>query len=175
MNKISKGQNIISFQAVDILDKVQSPEKYIGEKWMLSFFRYASCPACNLRIHELLISYYNWNEKGFSIIAVFESPKQSILQYLNKHNIPFPIIPDPDLHLYEIYGVKTSWIGYILGAKTVLKGINKGFIPGKMEGKKNIIPADFLIDENGIIQAAYYGKHIGDHIPINVIESFIHQ
>lgn len=37
----------------------------------------------------------------------------------------------------------------------------------------NILPADFLIDENGYIVEAYYGQDIGDHIPFERIENFL--
>ena len=34
------------------------------------------------------------------------------------------------------------------------------------------LPADFLVDENGTIQVAWYGKDEGDHLPINDIKAF---
>jgi len=43
-----------------------------------------------------------------------------------------------------------------------------------MEGDKAIVPADFLINEDGTIHTAYYGNNIGDHIPIELINEFIH-
>jgi peroxiredoxin len=36
----------------------------------------------------------------------------------------------------------------------------------------SIIPADFLIDENGRIAKAHYGSAINDHIPIEYITEF---
>jgi len=42
-----------------------------------------------------------------------------------------------------------------------------GFYPGKMEGNVAFILADFLIGPEQIIhRRSYYGKNIGDHIPI---------
>jgi hypothetical protein len=34
------------------------------------------------------------------------------------------------------------------------------------------MPADFLIDREGIIQVAYYGKDEGDHLPFDTVKSF---
>lgn len=129
-----QAQTLPEFSVMDINGEIQSPEKYMGQKWMLSFFRYASCPACNLRIHELTKVYDELQEKGFSILAVFESPKESILDYVAKDELPFPIIPDPERELYKLYSIESSWIKYILGAPTVMKAILKGIFPGKMEG-----------------------------------------
>ena len=33
------------------------------------------------------------------------------------------------------------------------------------------MPADFLIDEQGTVVETYYGEDIGDHIPMERIES----
>ena len=173
MTKIIAGQPIPEFSVEDIKGKVQTQQNYIGQKWMLSFFRYASCPACNLRIHELTKVYDELQEKGLSILAVFESPKESISQYVGKNDLPFPIIPDPDRNLYKQFGVDSSWIKFVLGAPTVMKALLNGIFPGKMEGDLAMVPADFLIDEDGSIHTAYYGKNIGDHIPIEQIKSFI--
>jgi len=42
-----------------------------------------------------------------------------------------------------------------------------------MEGNKAIVPADFLINNDGTIHTAFYGKHIGDHLPIEKIDRFL--
>ena len=42
----------------------------------------------------------------------------------------------------------------------------------KDDGPKNLIGADFLIDENGKVVNAYYGKYSGDFIPIESIKKF---
>ena len=36
----------------------------------------------------------------------------------------------------------------------------------------NLMPADFLIDEQGMVVETYYGKDVGDHIPMERIELF---
>jgi len=36
-----------------------------------------------------------------------------------------------------------------------------------------LIPADFLIGTDLVIQTAYYGKDIGDHLPIEEIYRFV--
>jgi hypothetical protein len=43
----------------------------------------------------------------------------------------------------------------------------------KQDGTANRISADFLIDENGNVASAYYGKYIGDHLPIDSIKQFL--
>lgn len=33
------------------------------------------------------------------------------------------------------------------------------------------LPADFLVDEQGVIRQAYYGEDIGDHLPFEAVRS----
>ena len=48
----------------------------------------------------------------------------------------------------------------------------KGYIPLKIKGSLITMPADFLIDRQGIIQVTCYGKDEGDHLPFDEIKEF---
>ena len=48
----------------------------------------------------------------------------------------------------------------------------KGYVPTTLKGSTTIIPADFLIDMNGIIQVAYYGSDEGDHLQFEQVKYF---
>lgn len=173
--RLKKGDVAREFSVFDGFGRQINLNDYSGGKLLLSFYRYASCPLCNLRVHDLIEKHSSFKERGLEMIGFFQSPKESLLTYLGKQKPPFPIIPDPDRKVYQLYGVESSWFGFIKGLKIrdFLKAKKKGFSPGKMEGKKNLIPADFLIDKNQIIQRAYYGKDIGDHLPIEEIKRFL--
>jgi peroxiredoxin Q/BCP len=43
----------------------------------------------------------------------------------------------------------------------------------KQDGDSNTISADFLINESGIVKTAYYGKFLGDHLPVDQIKTFL--
>mgnify|MGYP006058017193 FL=1 len=34
------------------------------------------------------------------------------------------------------------------------------------------LPADILVDENGVVQKALYGSHTANHIPLNEVVQF---
>jgi len=145
---------------------------------MISFYRYASCPLCNLRVHELIQHFPAFNSKGLSLLAFFQSPDEGIRQYVGKQAAPFPIIADPNHEIYQRYGVAPSWLGF--GKAMAFKlpmafqaVFRKGFLPGRMDGDKAMIPADFLITPEQTIYRAYYGSDIGDHLPIKEIQSFL--
>ncbi len=174
--RLIEGQKAKDLNTTDIFDNEITLENFKGKKILLSFYRYASCPLCNLRVSELIEQDNYFKEKGLEILAIFQSPKESILEYVGKQNVPFPIIADPEQRLYKLYGVEVSCLGLIRALFKPGKfkeALNKGFHTGTMEGPKSRIPADFIIDENKIILKAYYGKDIGDHMPIEMIKDLL--
>lgn len=175
--KLKPGQPAKQFQVEDIHGNPIKLEDYAGKKLLLSFYRYASCPLCNLRVHDLIQRYPTFQAKGLHLLAIFQSPGERIRQYVGKQDAPFPIIADPARELYRRYGVEASWAGF---GKALFKlpmvfnaVVKKHFMPGHMEGNIAMIPADFLIGPDLKIQRAFYGKDIGDHMPMRDIEAFI--
>lgn len=174
--KLKTGECAMAFQAKDIVgrDVDFSPKK--GERTLLSFYRYASCPFCNLRMHYLRKKFPELQAAGLNCIAVFQSPVESIREYVGKEDSPFPIIADPQRSLYKLYGVEASLVGLLKGgvkASLLMEALKLGYKPGKMEGSKTLVPADFLINENFIVDVAYYGSDIADHIPLSAIEAWL--
>ena len=174
--RLSVGTAAPDFSVTDLYGQTRSLSDYRGRKLHLSFYRYASCPFCNLRVHAMRQKAADWQQQGLDLLAVFQSPVESIQEYAVGKVEEFPVIPDPSRALYKAYGAETSWLAFAKSAgrlKDVAAATAKWFLPGKMEGEVNQVPAEFLIDENGIIRTALYGKDIGDHLDIEVIERFL--
>jgi peroxiredoxin Q/BCP len=174
--RLTQGQIAPTFATTDLYDAAISSNELKGKKVLLSFYRYASCPFCNLRFHALSQKQQQWREQGLEMVAIFQSPKKSILEYAGKDYSPVQIIPNPSRDLYRLYGVEGSWKGFLTGAMqlgTFAKAVKEGHLPGKVEGDMNMVPADFIIDEQGKILTAYYGKDISDHLDIAEIEKFL--
>jgi peroxiredoxin len=176
--KLQAGQTAKDFQIEDIHGNPVRLADYAGKKLMLSFYRYASCPLCNLRVHELIRHYPEWRTRGLHMLAFFQSPAESIRRYVGRQQAPFPIVADPVHSVYRLYGVEPSWAGF--GRAMLFKlpmafesVVGKGFLPGRMEGDKAMIPADFLIGPDLVVRRAFYGKDIGDHLPIRDVEDFL--
>lgn len=174
--RLSAGAVAPDFSVEDINGNEVGLALLRGRKVHLSFYRYASCPFCNLRIHAMRQRAAEWEKAGLVEVAVFQSPVDSIREYAVGETIEFPVIADPERKLYALYGAETSWLAFAKSAtrlKDVASAASKGFLPGKMEGKVNQVPAEFLIDESGIIRKAFYGVDIGDHLDIATIEDFL--
>jgi len=76
-------------------------------------------------------------------------------------------------------GIEHSIVGVIKGmlfrVPTLLRGMEKGYIPTTIKGSMTTMPADFLVDADGIVHQEYYGKDEGDHLPFEKIKEFSHQ
>lgn len=175
--RLKAGDQAIDFNIKDIQGNSWHLEDFKGKKLMLSFYRYAACPLCNLRVHSLSRKYALYKEHGIEMLAVFQSPKENIIKYTGKRNAPFPMIPDPERKLYKQYGVESSMIGlakgFFTGTFLLPKLLKSGIRPGKIDGDTSLIPADFLIGPDLKIEKAFYGKDIGDHIPEKEIEEWL--
>jgi peroxiredoxin len=147
-----------------------------GRRFMLSFFRFAACPFCNLRIHEL-VKHFDELGDGFSIVAIFDSPVDNLRRYAERHAAPFPILADEKNVYYREYGIERSVVGVARGMVTRLPALlyamfAKGYLPTAINGHLTTMPADFLVDEAGVIRTAYYGRDEGDHLPFDQVRAF---
>lgn len=147
-----------------------------GRPFLLSFFRFATCPFCNLRMHELVTRLPDLNG-ALEMVAVFDSPLAHLQEHAGRHRPPFPVLADPDGACYRAYGVERSVGGTFKGMITRLPALMRGmfvngYLPIPIRGNLFTMPADFLIDRHGIIRTAYYGKDEGDHLPFEAIKSF---
>ena len=146
-----------------------------GKPVMLSFFRFASCPFCNLRVNELVQRFEEFGDE-FTIIAIFDSPLDNLTRHTARHEAPFPILADESNQYYKEYSIEHSIIGVLKGMffrmPKMFKGMFKGYVPLVIKGSLTTMPADFLIDRDGVIQTAYYGKDEGDHLPFDLAKAF---
>jgi peroxiredoxin len=88
-----------------------------GKRFMLSFFRFASCPFCNLRVHELVKRFDELGD-NFTVVAVFDSSLENLQRHAEKHQSPFPILADEKNLYHKQYGIEYSVIGVSKGLIT---------------------------------------------------------
>lgn len=146
-----------------------------GRKVWLAFFRYAACPLCNLRVHDMIARHDEWKRAGLEVVAVFQSPPGDVAKHVGKQAPPFAIVTDPERVLYELYGVERSVAGFVNPANLggLARALTRGFVPGIPNGPVDRLPADFLIDDAGVIVEARYAGRIGEHIPLEAVDAFV--
>jgi peroxiredoxin Q/BCP len=178
--RLKVGQTAPDFTVQDIDGNTIQLSAYKGKKVLLSFFRNVSCPFCNLRVHELLKLKDSMDKKGVQMLFFFESSSAHLHKSIfYKEMSPIPLIGDPQKKVYAQYGIEASTLK-VLSTFLTSGGFSKfsegrKMIAGQEEDKdatQNLIPADFLLDENQRIVTAHYGANLNDRLPIKDIKIF---
>lgn len=143
--------------------------------FMLTFYRFASCPFCNLRVNEMIKRFDEFGD-DFTMIAIFDSSIDTLIRHSDNQQAPFHILADGTRTSYQKYGVERSLFGMLKGMilrfPTLMMAMLRGYIPREFKGSLLTMPADFLVNREGIIQEAYYGSDEGDHLPFDRIKKF---
>jgi len=170
------GDKITELTLPNIAGEQFTLEQVKGKRYMLSFMRFAACPFCQLRIHQLISNWQGFDD-NFTVIAVFDSPLDNLQKQSNAQKAPFAILADEQAVYYHKFAIKQSVSGIfkamLFRMPTLLYAMFvKRVFPLSIKGKVTTLPADFLVDEQGVIDSIYYGKDSGDHLSIDSVKAF---
>ncbi|WP_425391155.1 redoxin domain-containing protein [Ekhidna sp.] len=178
---LKEGAHIPRIQATDIFDNEVDLDALKGKKLLIAFFRHVGCPFCNIRAHTLQMAYPPLKSRGMEMIFFFESTKEVLLaNHFYENMSPVPIISDPEREWYDKFGVESSRSKSIKShilflIQTALVAKFKRLPVHWMAGDEsfNTIPAEFLVDEKGVLRKANYWNDLKDRISMDAITSFI--
>ena len=173
--RLKPGDKIEELSLMSIDGKKFNIKDIKNKKIFITFYRFASCPFCNLRINEI-VKRYNEFGSDFEMVAIFDSPIDNLIKQTKKHKAPFWILADEEFFYYKKFSVEQSFIKFLIGTvvrfhRLMLASL-KGYIPFTFKGSVSTIPVDILIDKNGVIREVYYGKNTSDHLSFDKIKSF---
>ena len=168
------------FKLDDVYGRNIDLAAYRGRKVFLGFFRHAGCPFCNLRVHALSQLHTQMGTQGLDMIFFFESPARLILMSTFHQGVsPVPIISDPEKRWYDAYGLEESngkaTAGHLTSfVTTLVRAKLKGLPVHLMAGGEayGTMPADFLLDEEGIIRQVHYSERLNDRLPLDAVAAF---
>ena len=147
-----------------------------GKRVILTFFRFSSCPLCNMRIRRIIQRWDEFSEDTV-MVAVFDAKIGELQKRMKKHNAPFIVAADETYEQFASNGVKKSFFKFMWGAMrsplTLLQATLRGYVPLTMSiSKLSTIPVDILIDEAGNVVEAHYCKDTADHLPLEKMIAF---
>jgi len=178
--RLAIGQMAPSFATHDLYGRPVALESYRGVYVLLSFYRFAVCPICNVRMYQLAQQAEAYQRRGLYFIACIESSPANAHFYLDRTNYPFPLIPNLGGSLYHTYGVGSSLFGVMKGMLTRRQSYREasrlnlgGWNMRRMDGDIGRMPADFLIGPDGRIRLAYYGQDTGDFLKPEELATFL--
>lgn len=114
---------------------------YKGKKIVLYFYPKDSTPGCTSQACSLRDNYVLMQKRGYAVIGVSVQDEKSHKKFIEKYNLPFPLIADVDKTLNETFGV--------YGEK-------------KMCGRTYMgtYRTTFIINEEGVIEEIFTPKQI---------------
>ena len=149
----------------DVFDAKSQPVELPNPQYWthVQFRRFTTCPMCNLHLRQYAKRYETVKDAGVRTIAVFSSRLDAVKEL--QAELPFILVSDPDENLYGQFCVEKS-IMAILHPATIVPGIRGAIKHGmkipKKGDRKLGLPADFLINTDGVIKAVKYGIHAYD-------------
>lgn len=176
MPQLQVGDNAPNFNLPAIDGTMFDMSAMKGKRVILTFFRFSSCPFCNIRIHRLL---KRWDEFSDDVVmvGVFDANIEELSKRMKRHPPPFSVVADETYEHFLKNDVKKSLFRVLLAPfrapLTMLEAMFRGYIPLTLSiSKLSTIPVDILIDENGKVVRAHYCKDTVDHIPIDELIAF---
>jgi peroxiredoxin len=138
---------------------------------VILFTRYAECPVCQLHVAHVATAIPAFRARSCGVWMVFQSTPEHLRAAMAEWKAGFSAVADPTAHLYDVFAVETSVVGYLAPRSllALVRAMLAGKRHGRFEGRETQMPAAFVLDPSGRIAFAYYGRSIGDDAPISAL------
>ena len=135
------GDKVPDFLGTDENGNELRMQDFAGKKLVLYFYPKDSTPGCTQEACNLRDNYERMLAKGYAVVGVSVQDAKSHKRFIEKNNLPFPLIADTEMVLNNSFGV---W-----GEKS-------------MCGRKYMgtFRTTFIINEEGIVEQIFKPKEI---------------
>jgi len=142
--KLSPGDQAPDFTSKDQDGNDIKLSDFKGKKVVLYFYPKDNTPGCTAESCNLRDNYEELQKQGYVVLGVSPDDEKSHQKFIEKHELPFPLVADTDKSVHEAYG---TW-----GEK-------------KMYGKTYMgtLRTTFVIDEEGKIEEVIGKVKTKDH------------
>lgn len=141
---IAVGDKMPFFEVLNQDEVKVNSDRLKGQKLILFFYPKDDTPGCTAEACSLRDGYTELTNLGYVLYGVSPDSPSKHRKFIEKHNLPFPLLADSEHKMMEDYGV---W-----GEKS-------------MYGKKymGVLRTTVVIDENGIISHIVAKVKTKDH------------
>jgi len=133
MTALKIGDKAPQFEAKDNAGNTVKLSDYESKKLVLFFYPKASTPGCTNEACDLRDNYQVFLSKGYDVLGVSADAAKRQQNWIDKHELPFPLLADEDKIVIEAFNV---------------------WGPKKFMGKEydGIHRTTFIISEKGLIE-----------------------
>ncbi|MDP4185837.1 MAG: thioredoxin-dependent thiol peroxidase [Bacteroidota bacterium] len=133
MSHLKEGDEAPYFKGKNQNGEIISLSDFKGKKLILYFYPKDNTPGCTAEACNLNESYSEWLVKGYEIVGVSPDSESSHDKFIQKYQLGFNLISDPEKEILKAYG---AW-----GEKKMYGKVSEG-----------VLRTTFVISEEGIIQ-----------------------
>lgn len=116
-----------------------------GRKVVFYAYPAAMTPGCTTQACDFRDSLASLASSGYQVVGISPDSPQQLAKFVERDAITFPLVSDPDKSVLKAYGA--------YGEK---KNYGKTFM--------GVIRSTFVIDEEGVIQHAFYNVKATGHV-----------
>ena len=144
MTTLKVGDSAPEFEAKDNQGNTRKLSDYSGKKLVVFFYPKADTPGCTAEACNLRDNYQTFQAQGYEILGVSADPEKKQQKFIDKYELPFPLLADEDKSVINAFGV---------------------WGPKKFMGREydGIHRTTFVIDENGVISEVITKVKTKDH------------
>lgn len=103
--ELEKGQQAPEFTGKDQDGREISLSDFRGKKVILYFYPKDQTPGCTTQACNLRDNYQELQQQGYVVLGVSSDSEASHRKFIEKQNLPFPLIADEDKSIHEKYDV----------------------------------------------------------------------
>lgn len=119
-----------------------------GKRFIIYFYPKDNTSGCTLEAISFRDNYQTFLDMGYQIIGVSKDDEKSHRKFVDKHELPFPLIADTDLTLCQAAGVwqkkKMAGREYMGIVRTTFVADNDGTITDRIDKVKTATAAEQL-------------------------------
>lgn len=120
---------------------------------IISFYRGAWCPYCNLELNALQRELDSAEAAGATLVAISPNVPDESLSLIEKHGLSFPVLSDHENLVAKQFNIVFEMEeGLVEHYKEIGRNIDKMNGSEKWEVP---VPATYVIDQQGVIRYAY--------------------
>lgn len=133
MSQLKEGDIAPEFSGKNQKGEIISLSGLKGKKLILYFYPRDNTPGCTAEACNLNDNYSGWLAEGYEIVGVSPDSEASHTKFIEKYQLKFNLISDPEKKILNLYG---AW-----GEKKLYGKVSEG-----------VLRTTFIISETGVIK-----------------------
>lgn len=105
MTHLKEGDKAPHFKGIDQNNKEISLSDFRGKKVILYFYPKDMTPGCTTQACDYRDNYNDLLKKGYQVIGVSADDASRHTKFIEKYDLPFPLIADTEKEIIKQYGV----------------------------------------------------------------------